>query len=335
MASLFALQPDNSLYETKYEASGVILVNGTTGYAICDSSWSLYQFGLDLQPWSAQNVQWQSPPRQAVLTDEVGESGYEDLSFLDNTFFVVRESIQLQDGSYHAIIEEIQLPLVESGSVNDHLQQNYTLQRQCVTELELEGDSKGLEGLLAIHDLDGDVVLLGLCEGNHCSEKYKDDRGNGRIVIMKQQQQQQISFENEGDCLWKTVRMLDIPPSADFTDYSAMAIDDRDLLAITSQEDSQLWIGRLLGKDPDTGRWDIDMLQFDQGIGETFDFPKDSDCSTIYCNIEGIHWVNHGTLLAASDKMKKKGKQHFRCREKDQSIHFFVLPDWSEQDFLH
>ena len=112
---------------------------------------------------------------------------------------------------------------------------------------------------------------------------------------------------------------------------SAMALNDRnDWLAITSQEDSQLWVGRLLGKDPHSGRWDVNGMQFDQGIGEVFDFPLDTNCETMYCNIEGIHWINEGTLLAASDKMKKKGKQDFRCREKDQSIHYFVLPKWRD-----
>ena len=31
-------------------------------------------------------------------------------------------------------------------------------------------------------------------------------------------------------------------------------------------------------------------------------------------------------LMAVSDKMKSKGRQDFRCHEKDQSIHAFVIP---------
>lgn len=324
MASLFALDNNNNNgYEAKYETSGVIVVN-ETGYAICDSSWNLYQFGLDLQPRAQQNVRWSrgTVPRQQQ-EDEKEESDYEDLAYWNNTFFVVRESIEHVDGTYHSIVEEIQLT---ADNIENEEKAQYTVQRQCSTAMEFEGDSKGFEGLLAVGDAaGGEVLLLGLCEGNHCSEKYKHDRGNGRIVIMK------LSDNNDGECRWETVRTLDIPSSANFADYSAMALNENgNWLAITSQEDSQLWVGRLLGKDPESGLWYAGDIQFDQGIGQVFDFPKDNDCSTIYCNIEGIHWINDGTLLAASDKMKKKGKQDFRCREKDQSVHFFVLPKWRD-----
>lgn len=57
-----------------------------------------------------------------------------------------------------------------------------------------------------------------------------------------------------------------------------------------------------------------------------------------YCNIEGVHWIDGdlpgndppngipSLIVAASDKMKSRGRQHHACLEKDQSMHMFALP---------
>jgi hypothetical protein len=60
--------------------------------------------------------------------------------------------------------------------------------------------------------------------------------------------------------------------------------------------------------------------------GTVYNFPRDSNCEIQYCNIEGISFVDDNLLVAVSDKMKSGGKQPFRCLQKDQSIHTFVLP---------
>jgi len=260
MAALF------ESYENKYETSSVIIVD-EMAYAICDSSWSIYKFGLDLQPLGESNVRFGDPDRE-----DTEESDYEALSYFEGTFYVVRESVKHDTKSYHAIIEEIEL---DPNAKKDG--DMYKVGRQCSSEFEFEGDSKGFEGVWAVRDLENELVLLGLCEGNHCSEKYKNDRGNGRLIMMKQS-----TGDSDDDCIWETVRTINIPPSANFADYSAMAVKDDGYVAITSQEDSQVWIGRLLGKQPDSDLWDVDNLTFDQ-VGEVFDFPKDNDCATIYC----------------------------------------------------
>jgi hypothetical protein len=59
--------------------------------------------------------------------------------------------------------------------------------------------SKGFEGAIAIHDLNNELVVLGLCEGNFCSEKYKSKTGNGRVVAMRK--------NTSGDtCVWETIK---------------------------------------------------------------------------------------------------------------------------------
>lgn len=82
---------------------------------------------------------------------------------------MVRESVDLDASkrtSYHAIIEEL--------SMGDT---DYTVVQTCPSEFKFEGDSKGFEGAIAIRDLENEIVVLGLCEGNYCSEQYKDDTG--------------------------------------------------------------------------------------------------------------------------------------------------------------
>ena len=165
--------------------------------------------------------------------------------------------------------------------------------------------SKGFEGAVAIRDLENELVVLGLCEGNYCSEQYKDDAGHGRIIAMKKKE------EDDGTCTWKTIKQITIPPSANFRDYSGMTMDKNGRVAIASQEESQLWVGYMLGQT-DSGLWDLHAIAFDDSVGKVFDFPKNENCETIYCNIEGIHWVDDNMLMAVSDKMKSRGRQDFR-----------------------
>lgn len=146
----------------------------------------------------------------------------------------------------------------------------------------------GFEGAIAVHDLNNEMIILGLCEGNHCSESKKNDRGNGQIVAMRKD----TKTEN-GDCVWKTIRIIDIPSSAYFKDYSALTMSATGRVGISSQEDSQFWVGQLLGQN-EAGLWDINAMEFDPEKGTLLDFPKNDSCETVYCNVEGVHWLNDG-----------------------------------------
>lgn len=191
--------------------------------------------------------------------------------------------------------------------------------RECKSEFVFEGDSKGFEGAIGFPDKDGELYILGLCEGNHCSQEKKNDVGNGRVILMKK------NDEGGGsDCLWETVRVVNIPKSAAFLDYSAIDITTEGRVAITSQEDSAVCLASALGIS--NGIIDPDLFDFEDKDSSVMQFPKDGGCHTVYCNIEGIHWMNDDMLMAVSDKMKSKGRQDFRCHEKDQSIHAFVIP---------
>lgn len=131
-----------------------------------------------------------------------------------------------------------------------------------------------------------------------------DDTGNGRLIVMKK-------VIKDGSCIWSTIREIHIPPSANFRDYSDVALNENDRIAITSQEDSKVWIGQLTGRTED-GLWDIDALELSDDEAQVYDFPKNDGCKTVYCTIEGIEWMGAHMLLAVSDRMKSKGRQHFR-----------------------
>jgi hypothetical protein len=108
------------------------------------------------------------------------------------------------------------------------------------------------------------------------------------------------------------VRWRDVPlPSiARFSDYSAISARGR-RLAIVSQKDARLWIGRV-----DPARWLI------IGDGHTSEFPRSRKGKRKYCNLEGVAWLAADRLALVSDRAKRKSQRR-RCRRHDESIHIF------------
>ena len=148
---------------------------------------------------------------------------------------------------------------------------------------------------------DGMFYIAGLCEGNHCSESRKFHSGHGKVVLMKK------TVDANNTCIWETVRMIDIPKSAEFRDYSDIEVTASGKVAITTQEDSAMWIGTLDGVT--NGILDPQKLEFNKKGYSVLFFPKSNECLTVYCNVEGITFINDEMMLAVSDKMKGKGKQ--------------------------
>lgn len=71
------------------------------------------------------------------------------------------------------------------------------------------------------------------------------------------------------------------------------------------------------------GTFDFDALQF-KDEGEVFYFPRDDRCDMIYCNVEGIQWIDDIRFVIASDKAKKT--QPLKCVQKEQRLSIFSLP---------
>lgn len=154
----------------KYEGSDVIFHNGSF-LAICDSLWSILKIKPDMSEFGSENELIGEP-----FHSDGEESGYEGIFAVGEDLFVVRESIEMGEEGFHAVVEEVLL-----GDDGD-----YTLLRACPTDLEFDGDGKGFEGAVGFKAGDGETYMLGLCEGNFCKEgKEGKDKGNGRVVVMK------------------------------------------------------------------------------------------------------------------------------------------------------
>lgn len=153
--------------------------------------------------------------------------------------------------------------------------------------------------------------------------------------------------------------MVDVPSAANFMDYSGMDFNADGRVAITSQEDSAVFVGQ----------FDWEALEFsDGGTGgpdaRVYYFPRNEHCEMvrkrggeeeagkgalwwggrlvlfgrsvcspppikkllrqIYCNVEGVSWLDDSRLIVASDKAKSD--QPYVCTEHDQSIAIFALP---------
>jgi hypothetical protein len=236
----------------------------------------------------------------AVLTDELAPTlevvglpsgrgqGYEDLA---------RDPLT---GHFYLLIESLRRKLGWMARVEEY-DDRFRLVSHGWLDFDLPSSNKGLEGLTCVQRL-GHTYVLGLCEGNWCAQgKRGRTPGGGRIQV----------FERR-DGAWPHVASLHLPASLPFRDFSALAAAG-DRVAVVSQESSAMWLGRLA---PDT--WEV------QDDGAVYDFPRDRGGDVVYCNAEGVSWINDDRLVMVSDRAKP-GEQHRRCRAKEESIHVFTL----------
>lgn len=163
-------------------------------------------------------------------------------------------------------------------------------------------ENKGFEGVSLVRH-EGEEYLLALCEGNDCDGKSVGKRpGNGKIKV----------FARDGE-KFEYLASMDLPRSLPFTDYSGMDVRNG-VVAVVSQETSALWVGTL-----DPQNWRI------QGDGDVYWFPKELEGAVVYCNVEGVSWIDEDTVVVVSDA-RKKAEQPTACAAKEQSIHVFRLP---------
>ena len=129
-------------------------------------------------------------------------------------YYVIRESVAHKSSSPEAVKGQVfdaqvmKVHFHEKDGTNDMA---YTVQELCHSEFKFEGDSKGFEGATSLRGKDGKLYLLGLCEGNYCSETRGREAGNGRVVVMVRVDDEKA----QTGCLWKTVRVLELPPSGE------------------------------------------------------------------------------------------------------------------------
>ncbi len=219
-----------------------------------------------------------------LLSSGSGDSGFEGITYDNNNtpnFFVVEEAVQ-SGGVYRPRIREYDAAMSYQGSM--WAEYNFTA----------ANSNKGFEGIAWVFR-NGEDYLLGLVEGT------------GKIPVLHRTSSQ-----------WEKVAEISLPASVTFDDYSDIAIYG-DKVAITSQENAQIWIGTL-----STASWSITG-------GTAYNFPKGSSSGVIgagtkvlYGNIEGVSFINASQIVVVSDKAKsdQPGYQEY----KDQSVHIFNLP---------
>ncbi|MBF0180288.1 MAG: hypothetical protein HQM03_09715 [Magnetococcales bacterium] len=269
--------------QKRLEASGVA-VKGDTCWVIFDNITSIAEIALQDNEFGACRLH--EPGKHA------GIDGFEAISYhaAEEQFHVAVESVKIGK-KYHPLIAE--------------LKQNLQPKPFKLLDVPFTGESKGFEGIAVItRPSDQAVLLFGLCEGNFCesNDERSKKRGNGRLHVFMRDKRKWLNMKI----------ILPIPPAAAFRDYSDIAIraagDGRSAaVAITSQEDKSIWIGRI----------DLDRLGFIDD-GEVFPFPGED-----FCNVEGVDWVNDNTIVIVSDKAKSD--QPNGCKGKEMSIHLLRI----------
>jgi hypothetical protein len=326
---------DHSMFDAstklpkKFEASDVILrSDGQVTYVVFDNTFQIGAFCTDsamqMTSCTDQLLDW---PDKSV--DEL-DSQFEGIAYnsLQDTYFIVQEAIPTINDKkkFQPNIFEIRIGKNNSNS-------KIQIIESCRVDMELDSDGKGFEGLeFVVSQTTGKIYLMGLCEANKCASKIpnkaKDiDFGNGRLVVLEKKE-----ATKKNPCSWEPVDMIHLPSSIQFIDYSAVSIYHEGLatfptyVAITSQENSQVWIGMIEEIDR-TPFFEISSLKKDI----TYDLPRATEvsdqCLIKYCNIEGVTWQSKNQLILVSDKSKKD--QDAICNEKDQSIHYVSLPNYS------
>jgi hypothetical protein len=291
-----------ALPHNQYEASGVVSQGGFL-YVIFDNSYRI----LKVKP----DTGWTSPSLTSVSNDV--DSQYEAITF---------DSHNTQN--FYAMVESAPSNTLNLGKLDKYTS---TLSGPTGewTNVTFPFANKGFEGAAWLWSCPGggagNDFILGLCEGNGCTDSSQP--GNGKIKIL----QQSVSGSTIS---WNLIQNGTVSlPVANFQDYSDIALyppypatndcaglggDGTGLytVAIVSQQSSKLWIGTFNAKT-----WSF-------GSGTSYDFPK-SGSQTVYCNIEGVTFLSSTRIAVVSDA--KKTEQPAECGDKEQSIHIFdILP---------
>jgi uncharacterized protein YjiK len=278
--------------QTKFEASGVAYDPTTDSYlAVFDSSMSVARFDEALRVRGPNNV---------LIGEREMESQFEGISPYDiqrNQWLLLAEAVPGDgDAEWYP---EVTLAQFHAGK------DSYDVVERCRVDFQLTHENKGFESIIYLPEKE---LLLALCEGNWCEGgKRGRDRGHGKIVVSK-------LTRDAGECSWDVVDMLDVPQMADFQDYSAMAIREGKM-AILSQEDAALALVD----------FDTETLSFgEEATGVVMHLPRDVHCNIVFCNAEGIAFIDGYRFMIVSDKAKSK--QDVACLPHDQGAALFAVP---------
>ena len=255
----------------RYEASGVRFANGRF-YVVFDNSSRVARVNTKLT-------------KAKLLGKKRKEEGFEGIAYnpRNNMFYLVEEALEHNEAW--------------NGRLNVTDEAFSPASKQRWLAYAFESGNKGFEGL-AFMRRNGTDYLLALCEGNGCKAGPEGERpGGGTIQLFEKKKKK-----------WQLTGAIPLPETLRFSDYSGLDISAENTLAVSSQESSALWIGKL-----DAEKWET------VGSGMVYAFPKNKKGETLYCNVEGVSWIDSHNLVVVSDARKKS--QPKRCKMKAQSIH--------------
>ena len=264
----------------RWEASGVLVKDGCFFVAF-DNRTEIARITPGLKPSKTSGLYG--------LADAV--CGYEGITYnrAKRRYYLLVESRKQSNGYYQAVIVEYD--------------DDFKYLKDRPVDFTFETANKGFEAVAQVRR-DNVDHLLALCEGNKCQCGAKGRKpGGGRVQVFEKKKKR-----------WAHVREIALPKSVPFVDYSGMSID-RGRVAIVSQVNSMLWIGRF---DEAGWKW--------RDAGQLFEFPRSQDGSIRYGNVEGIGWITPTRIVVVSDRRKKKTQPDTGLAEKDQSIHIFDIP---------
>ncbi|CAF4767116.1 unnamed protein product, partial [Rotaria sp. Silwood1] len=310
-----------------FETSGVVLRPDTLiMYIIFDNTFQIGVFctWLAIRTINCTNKLLDWPDN----TFNKLNSEFEGIAYnsLTDTYFIVQETISsnVSSNEYNSNIFEVQITTnVTFSSIN--------LIQSCRINWTFESTSKGFEGLeFMMHHKRNKNYLLALCEGNKCkpqsnSEDPVTSLGNGKLVVLDKHE-----TTHNNSCQWVSVGIINLPFDIKFRDYSAISAYKQNTstyIAVTSQVNSQVWIGII--EEIDQNPYFRITSSNKTGV---YNLPRTivngSMCAKEYCNIEGVAWINENQLILVSDLAKKS--HGVLCFRKDESIHYFSLPNMQE-----
>lgn len=272
------------------------MTNGSDLFVVFDNTFRIGHFygGLSYEAPAARGGEGAGGSgTNRLLTwpgDDGSESEFEVLAYnaTSGTYLIIQESVVNASGSL--VPRVLEVSLTNTSAV---------VHSTCDGALTFSSENKGFEGAAVATAADGTSYLLGLCEGNYCgSGDTGRTPGGGRLVAMAREE------TPGGGCAWVPHQTVALPLAANFQDFSAISIYNNSRVAVTSQENAAVWIGELHILDgsllsPGHTHWVNGSVAggpggsaageralFGLSGGKVYDFPRNSQCERIYCNVE-------------------------------------------------
>lgn len=264
----------------RYEASGVLVKDGQY-FVVFDDRSEIGRFSADLRPCETNGL-------FGTAREDVG---YEGITYnaAKQRYYLLVEARKHAEGCYKASILEYD--------------DAFKYRKERVVDFRFRSGNKGFEAVAHVRR-SGQDYLLALCEGNKCKCGSKGRKpGGGRVQLFEKRRKR-----------WAHAGTIALPAILPFVDYSGMSID-QGRVAIVSQVNSMLWVGRF-----DSADWTW------RDAGRIYRFPRSEEGEILYGNVEGVAWVSPTRVVTVSDRRKKKNQPDKRLSDKDQSIHVFDIP---------